>query len=288
MQASDRAVGNDYARPETVYLPIVDFRIQARTRSMSISIRCIVSTVVLLALLPVLSWSQEVELKTSKDKVSYGFGLNMGRSMVRDGLRGDDLDFKLLVEGLRDALSDKPLELSEEDFQEAYQAVIVPKLQQRAKAAADKAQKEGEAFLAANKTKKGVKTTASGLQYRLLKAGDGEGKSPKATDVVQVQYTGTLVDGSVFDQSQQPIEFPLNGVIKGWTEGLQLMRVGDKFQLVVPPELGYGEKGFPPNTPLPPIPGNSVLVFEVELIEVTPGNTAPQPGAPKQSKAPKR
>ncbi len=222
-------------------------------------------TLLLLTSSPVQA-QEAAELKTGKEKVSYGFGLNVGRSMVRDGLRADDLDLNLIVAGLRDALMEKPLGLTEEEFQAAYKEVIIPKLMQRAKMAAEQAKKEGDAFLAANKKKPGVKVTASGLQYRVLK--EGAGKSPKATDVVRVQYTGSLVDGSVFDQSQQPIELPLTRVIKGWNEGLQLMKEGGKYQFVIPPDLAYGEKGYPPEAPLPPIPGHSVLVFEVELVGV--------------------
>lgn len=223
-----------------------------------------------------LAWAQEAELETAKQKVSYGFGLNVGRSMLRDGLVREDLDFELLVQGLRDSLEDKPLKLSEKEFSEAFEAAIAPKLAERAKVAAEKtkkegekAKKEGEAFLAANKSKKGVKTTASGLQYRVLKS--GAGKTPKATDKVRTQYTGTLIDGTVFDKSEQPIEFPVNGVIKGWTEALQLMKEGDTFQLFVPASLAYGEEGFPPAI-LP----HSTLIFEVELVAVLPGGAAPR------------
>ena len=126
--------------------------------------------------------------------------------------------------------------------------------------------KDGEAFLAANAKKDGVKTTASGLQYKVLKPGDGKGKMPKATDTVKVHYHGTLLDGSVFDSSVErgePISFPLNGVIPGWTEGLQLMKEGDKFQFVIPGKLAYGAQ-----SPSPKIGPNSTLVFDVELLAI--------------------
>jgi FKBP-type peptidyl-prolyl cis-trans isomerase FkpA len=132
--------------------------------------------------------------------------------------------------------------------------------------AGTKSKKVGEDFLAGNKSKEGVKTTPSGLQYKVLK--EGKGAKPKATDVVKVHYRGTLVDGTEFDSSYkrgEPIEFPLNGVIKGWTEGVQLMTPGSKYQFFIPSELAYGEEGRPPT-----IPGNSALIFEVELIEVKP------------------
>jgi len=124
---------------------------------------------------------------------------------------------------------------------------------------------KGEAFLKENAKKEGVKTTASGLQYKVLK--EGTGKTPKATDTVQVNYRGTLIDGTEFDSSYkrgEPIEFPLNGVIKGWTEGVQLMKEGAKYQFTIPSKLAYGERG----TLGGPIPGNATLIFEVELLKV--------------------
>jgi FKBP-type peptidyl-prolyl cis-trans isomerase len=129
--------------------------------------------------------------------------------------------------------------------------------------------KEGEAFLAANKAKEGVKTTASGLQYKVLKSGTGA--TPRATDTATVNYKGTLLDGTVFDSSSEhggPASFPVNGVIKGWTEALQLMKVGDKWQLFIPTELAYSDH---PDSP--DIPPNAVLTFEVELLDVTPTST---------------
>ena len=124
---------------------------------------------------------------------------------------------------------------------------------------------KGEMFMKENASKGGVKTTPSGLQYKVLK--EGEGKSPKATDTVQVHYRGTLIDGKEFDSSHkrgEPTEFPLNGVIKGWTEGVQLMKEGAKYQFVIPPQLAYGERG----TPGGPIGPNETLIFEIELLKV--------------------
>jgi len=140
------------------------------------------------------------------------------------------------------------------------------KMEAKAKVDGEKNVKEGEAFLAANAKKDGVKTTASGLQYKVIKAGTGA--TPKASDEVKVHYHGTLIDGTVFDSSVQrgePISFPLNGVIAGWTEGLQLMKVGDKFQFAIPSALAYGEQGSGPIGP------NSTLIFEVELLGIEAG-----------------
>ena len=202
------------------------------------------------------------DLTNPKQKTSYAIGLDIATSLKRQDI---DVDVKALNAGIADGLAGKPA------LTEAEQKAVIMDLQKSAmaraeekqKAAAGKNLKAGEDFLAANAKKEGVKTTASGLQYKVIKS--GAGPSPKSTDTVKVHYTGTLIDGTVFDSSVQrgtPATFPVNGVIPGWTEALQLMKVGDKWQLVIPAKLAYGEKG----------PGfigpNSTLIFDVELLGI--------------------
>ncbi len=203
-------------------------------------------------------------LKTDKDKVSYSIGLNMGTNFKRQAM---DLDAKALAAGIVDGLSGgKPL-LTEDEVRKVlteFQKQMDSKAQQLAQQLADKNQKAGEAFLAENKKKPGVVTLPSGLQYKVIK--EGTGKIPKASDTVTTHYRGTLIDGTEFDSSYQrnePASFPVNGVIKGWTEALQLMKVGSKWQLVVPATLAYGMQGAGQL-----IGPNATLVFEVELLSI--------------------
>ncbi len=154
------------------------------------------------------------------------------------------------------------------DALDQFRKDLMAKMEAKQKSAGDGNKKAGEAFLATNGKKPDVKTTASGLQYRVLKAGKGT-KSPKATDTVKVHYHGTLIDGTVFDSSVErgePISFPLNGVIPGWTEGVQLMKEGDKFQFTIPSKLAYGEQGAGGK-----IGPNATLIFDVELIAIEGG-----------------
>lgn len=201
------------------------------------------------------------EFKALMKKMSYLIGRDIGTRMKDQGLEISADDF---ARGIQSALDDKESELSEEETRatsESFQRALV----QKQLAAAKQAVAKGKAFLAANKKKEGVKTTASGLQYRVIKS--GKGKSPKATDTVSTHYKGTLIDGTEFDSSakhgDEPVSFPVNRVIKGWTEALQLMKVGDKWELVIPSELAYGPQGSPPA-----IPPNSTLVFEIELVGI--------------------
>ncbi len=162
--------------------------------------------------------------------------------------------------------------------------ITATKMEQKQKTAGEKNKTDGVKFLEENKKKEGVKTTASGLEYKVLK--EGTGPQPKATDMVTVNYRGTLIDGTEFDSSYkrgQPATFPLNGVIKGWTEGLQLMKQGSKYQFVVPSNLAYGERSVGPD-----IAPNATLIFEVELLDVKPPPTpAPQASGPAPQGAPK-
>lgn len=212
----------------------------------------------------------KLDLTNEKTRASYAIGVDIGKSMKRQGL---DLDSKGLAAGVVDAFGEK-LALSEADIEKAlndFKASLFQKRQTEAAAVGANNAKKGAEFLAANAKKEGVKTTASGLQYKVLKAGPEGGKSPKATDTVKVHYHGTLIDGTVFDSSVQrgePISFPLNGVIPGWTEGVQLMKVGDKFEFTIPSNLAYGEQGTGQGGPIGP---NSTLVFQVELLGIEAG-----------------
>jgi len=208
------------------------------------------------------------DLKNPKQKTSYAIGLDIATSLKHQDI---DVDAKALTAGIADGFAGKPA-LTEEEQKTVImelQKSAMAKAEEKQIAAAEKNLKAGEAFLAANAKKEGVKTTASGLQYKVIKAGTGA--SPKPTDIVKVHYTGTLVDGTVFDSSVQrgePATFPVNGVIPGWTEALQLMKVGDKWQLVIPAKLAYGEQG--PRS----IGPNSTLIFDVELLGIEKSEAA--------------
>lgn len=199
------------------------------------------------------------------DKVSYALGLGIGRQLSQMG--ADNLDIDDFAKAIKDILAGKKPEIDDaeaqtlvKDFFEKHEA------KQRA-AAAEKfkeTKEKGEAYLAENAKKEGVVTLPSGLQYQVIK--EGNGRRPKATDKVKCHYEGMLVDGTLFDSSIQrgePATFPLNGVIKGWTEGLQLMQEGAKYRFFIPYHLGYGENGA--GASIPPF---AALVFDVELIEV--------------------
>ena len=220
---------------------------------------------------------EPTELKTEKDKVNYGIGVSVGKNFKQQGV---EVDVNMVVKGMKDELSGKKLLLSEDELRKtmtAYQQELRQKQMQERKVAALDKKKEGDAFLAENKKKEGVVTLPSGLQYKILKA--GEGKKPTADDTVEVNYRGTFIDGKEFDSSGAGTRtFKVNEVIPGWREALQLMPVGSKWQLVVPPELAYGEQGLGQV-----IMPNTTLIFEVELVGIKPAETeAPKTEAPRE------
>ena len=213
----------------------------------------------------------KAQLKDQKDKASYSIGYDIGGTFKKQNV---ELNADALFAGLKDALANKDGLLTKEEREktlELFQKEMMEKQVAVAKEAATKNAAEGEKFLAENKKKDGVKTTASGLQYKVLK--EGSGASPKETDTVVTNYKGTLLDGTEFDSSykrNEPMTFPVNRVIKGWTEALQLMKPGAKFQLFIPSSLAYGERGAGRD-----IGPNATLIFEVELLSIKP----PEPAA---------
>src|SRR5947208_346482 len=224
--------------------------------------------------LPLFGQEKSIQLKDQKDKVSYSIGMNIGFNLNRQNVQ---INPEALTAGMKDAIAGKP-QLNPDQVKEIM-AAFEKDMEQKQKEAGAKNASEGTKFLEENKKKEGVKTTASGLQYKAIK--DGTGAQPKATDTVTVNYRGTLINGTEFDSSYkrgEPASFPLNGVIKGWTEGLQLMKVGSKYQFFVPPNLAYGER-----TVGPDITPNSTLIFEVELLDAKPAPTPAPPVSPKTS-----
>ncbi|MBM4348850.1 MAG: FKBP-type peptidyl-prolyl cis-trans isomerase [Deltaproteobacteria bacterium] len=202
--------------------------------------------------------------KNQKDKVSYIIGMDIGTNLKKQSI---EINPEILLRGIRDGLSgNKPLMTDQEmkDTIASFQKEMQAKQEEVNKKMGEKNKKEGEVFLAENKKKEGVVTLASSLQYKVIKKGSG--KKPKSTDTVTTHYKGTLIDGTEFDSSYkrgQPVSFPVNGVIAGWTEALQLMEEGAKWQLFIPSPLAYGERGAGPQ-----IGPNATLIFEVELISV--------------------
>jgi FKBP-type peptidyl-prolyl cis-trans isomerase FklB len=214
-------------------------------------------------LLSVCSAGEKLELKDQRDKDSYSIGYQFGENVKKQGM---DIDLQTYMVGIRDALAGKEPLMSPEEIREILadlqkKIFAARQLQLREKAA--KNLEEGKAFLTENARKEGVKTLPSGLQYKVIT--EGAGASPKAGDTVTVHYRGTFVDGTEFDSSHKrggPATFQVDGVIKGWTEALQMMKEGSKWELFVPSELAYGQRG------MGRIPPYSTLIFEVELISI--------------------
>jgi len=201
-----------------------------------------------------------LDLDTDKKRFSYFVGLQIGQQIKNDGIELDEAAF---VAAIKDIAAGTPPRLSQAELQATLQRVQQQRTADAAKAG-EANRLEGERFLASNKKKAGVKETASGLQYKVIKAGTGA--KPKGTSTVEVHYRGTLINGTEFDSSYsrgQPATFPVNGVIKGWTEALQLMQEGAKWQLFIPSELAYGSRGTGAD-----IGPNSTLIFDVELLKI--------------------
>lgn len=226
----------------------------------------------------------EISAKAGNENfgVSYMTGYQIGQNLKGAGL---DVDVDVLGQAISDAMAGKESILTDEQQQAAVEAqraarqVAIERQRQERAVAGEANQTAGKAFLAANGEKEGVTTTDSGLQYEVITM--GEGPKPTPEDVVRVHYAGTLIDDTPFDSSYQrgkPAEFPLGGVIKGWTEGLQLMPVGSKFKFVIPSELAYGAQERPGS----PIKANSTLVFEVELLAIV-GDEKPAKDAAEDS-----
>jgi len=203
-------------------------------------------------------------LKTKKEKVSYSVGVTFGKNIKTQDL---NLDQRLFLQGVKDGLDGSKTKMSEKEIEEtmvSFQQEMTNKMQAKQMADGKKNKTEGEAFLAANKKKEGVVTLPSGLQYKILKAGDGP--KPTKEQTVKCHYSGTTIDGKEFDSSYkrgEPTEFPVGQVIPGWTEALQLMPVNSKWQLFIPSDLAYGERGAGQM-----IGPNAALIFEVELLSI--------------------
>ncbi len=204
--------------------------------------------------------AQAADLNTDKQKMSYFLGFQVGQQFKQDGI---ELDAAAFLQAVKDVQADAQPKLAPEEMQAVVQRFQQARLAEVQKASEDN-RKAGKEFLAANKGKPGVKVTESGLQYKVIK--EGSGKQPTADSTVSVHYRGTLINGTEFDSSYkrgQPASFPVGGVIRGWTEALQMMKEGAKWELYIPSDLAYGERGAGAS-----IGPNSTLKFEVELLEV--------------------
>jgi FKBP-type peptidyl-prolyl cis-trans isomerase FklB len=219
-------------------------------------------------------------LNDKKEKISYSMGFNTGNNWKRNGFETNDVDLEVFVKGIRDSLFGHPSQIPDQENQEllrGLQTELRARVQEKRKELGEKNKKEGAAFLAENKSKPGVQTLTDGLQYKIIT--EGTGPKPMTNDTVSVQYRGTLLDGTEFDSSykrNQPATFKVTGVIKGWSEALQLMPVGSKWQLFIPSDLAYGDRG---NMNIGP---NATLVFDVELLSIQQPEKAAAASTPPQ------
>ncbi len=213
------------------------------------------------------SAEEKLMLKDQKDKVSYSIGTNIGNNFKKQSM---DINPDALMQGIKDTLSGEKALMTEQEMNEtmkAFQQEMMTKQAELAKIIGEKNKTEGDLFLAENKKKEGVITLSSGLQYKVIN--EGSGTIPTLTDKVIVHYRGTLIDGTEFDSSYrrgQPVTFPVNGIIAGWKEALQLMKAGSKWQLFIPPTLAYGERGAGRT-----IGPNATLIFDIELLSLEEG-----------------
>lgn len=216
---------------------------------------------------PVFAAEGTLNLSDQKEKISYALGVNFGSNLKNQGV---EVNLETLRKGIEDALAGKP-QLQDAQMRETFNELRT-QIQARAEQKKGESKAAGEKFLAENEKKEGVQKAPSGLQFKVIK--EGSGASPAATDEVSVKYTGKLIDGTVFDSTDkrggEPAKFRVNGVIPGWTEALQKMKKGAVYELYIPSNLAYGERG------TPGIPGNSVLIFNVELVDVHPQQAAAQ------------
>ncbi len=242
--------------------------------------RALITTIMVVAVLAlVCSWAvaeeeESIELKTDKEKVSYAIGVQIGESMKNDDL---DINVDVLSRALSDVFNDKSLAMSEEEIMKTmkeFQQEMMKKQREAMEKEAQENIEEAEEFLEENKKKENVKVMDSGLQYMVIEKGTGE--SPGDNDRVKVKYTGSFINGEVFDSTEQrggqPATFSIKGVVPGMSEALENMKVGGKWKIFIPPELGYGAQGGGGR-----IPPNALLIFDVELVDIVEGSQSNQP-----------